>query len=119
MQHDAALSPVQSSLFGEKAGPAIAHGYFTRQGGVSEGLYRGLNVGLGSNDDRDHVNENRRRVAAWFGQPLEKLATVHQVHSPDAVTVDGNYDGDRPQADALVTATPGICLLYTSDAADE
>ncbi|MEI2300235.1 peptidoglycan editing factor PgeF [Ensifer sp. MJa1] len=110
MQHDAVLSPVQSSLFGERVGPAIAHGYFTRKGGVSEGLYRGLNVGLGSNDDRAHVNENRTRVARWFGAPLEHLATVHQVHSPDAIVVDETYDGARPQADALVTATPGIVL---------
>ncbi|HEV7316984.1 MAG TPA: peptidoglycan editing factor PgeF [Ensifer sp.] len=110
MQHDAALSPVQSSLFSEKVGPAIAHGYFTRKGGVSEGLYRGLNVGLGSHDDRSLVNENRTRVASWFGAPLERLATVHQVHSPDAIVVDETYDGARPEADALVTATPGIVL---------
>ncbi|HEV7304944.1 peptidoglycan editing factor PgeF [Ensifer sp.] len=110
MPHDVALSPVQSSLFGERVGPAIAHGYFTRKGGVSEGLYHGLNVGLGSHDDRDRVNENRTRVAAWFGAPLERLATVHQVHSPDAIVVDETYDGARPEADALVTATPGIVL---------
>jgi len=110
MQNAASPAPIESALLQQAAGDAIRHGYFTREGGVSEGLYRGLNVGLGSNDDRDRVNENRRRVAAWFGQPLEKLATVHQIHSPDAVTVDGNYDGDRPQADALVTATPGIVL---------
>ena len=110
MQHDAALSPVQSSLFSEKAGPAIAHGYFTRTGGVSEGIYRGLNVGLGSKDERTHVNENRARVARWFGASPERLATVHQVHSPDAVVIDESYDGARPEADALVTATPGIVL---------
>lgn len=110
MQHDAALSPVQSSLFSDKAGPAIAHGYFTRQGGVSEGIYRGLNVGLGSNDDKDRVGENRARVSRWFGADPEQLATVHQVHSPDAVVVDGSYNGNRPDADALVTATPGIVL---------
>ncbi|MBP1883484.1 peptidoglycan editing factor PgeF [Sinorhizobium mexicanum] len=110
MQDDASLSPVQSPLFSAKAGPAIAHGYFTRKGGVSEGIYRGLNVGLGSKDDREHVGENRARVARWFGAEPRHLATVHQVHSPDAIVVDGTYDGARPDADALVTATPGIVL---------
>jgi YfiH family protein len=110
MQDDASLSPVQSPLFGAKAGPGIRHGYFTRQGGVSEGIYRGLNVGLGSNDDRARVSENRARVARWFRAVPQRLATVHQIHSPDAIIVDGNYDGARPDADALVTATPGVVL---------
>lgn len=110
MQHDASLSPVQSPLFDLKAGGAIAHGYFTRQGGVSEGIYRGLNVGLGSQDDRERVGENRARVARWFKAHPKCLATVHQVHSADAIIVDGSYDGARPDADALVTATPGIVL---------
>ncbi|MBB4185353.1 peptidoglycan editing factor PgeF [Sinorhizobium terangae] len=110
MQDDASLSPVQSPLFSTKAGPAIAHGYFTRKGGVSEGIYRGLNVGLGSKDDRERVGENRARVARWFDAEPRRLATVHQIHSPDAVVVDGSYDGARPDADALVTATPGIVL---------
>ncbi len=56
------------------------------------------------------VLENRRRVAAWFGLPLERLATAHQIHSPDVVIVDGAYAGRAPQADAMVTATPGIAL---------
>ncbi|MDK1387187.1 peptidoglycan editing factor PgeF [Sinorhizobium sp. 8-89] len=110
MQDDASLSPVQSPLFSAKAGPAIAHGYFTRKGGVSEGIYRGLNVGLGSNDDRERVGENRARVARWFDAEPRRLATVHQIHSPDVVVVDDSYDGARPDADALVTATPGIVL---------
>ncbi|WEX86097.1 peptidoglycan editing factor PgeF [Sinorhizobium garamanticum] len=110
MQDDASLSPVQSPLFSAQAGPAIAHGYFTRKGGVSEGIYRGLNVGLGSKDDRERVGENRARVARWFDAEPRRLATVHQIHSPDAVVVDGSYDGARPDADALVTATPGIVL---------
>lgn len=110
MQDDASLFPVQSPLFGAAAGPAIAHGYFTRQGGVSQGIYRGLNVGLGSNDEQARVGENRARVARWFDAEPQRLATVHQVHSPDAIIVDGSYDGARPRADALVTATPGIVL---------
>ncbi|MBB6484314.1 peptidoglycan editing factor PgeF [Rhizobium lusitanum] len=103
-------TPIASTLLSAAEAAGIRHGYFTRAGGVSEGIYRGLNVGLGSKDDREHVQENRRRVAGWFGLPVKKLATVHQVHSPDVMTVDVNYDGNRPEADAMVTATPGIAL---------
>ncbi|MCD2184354.1 peptidoglycan editing factor PgeF [Rhizobium sp. GN54] len=104
------LSPVQSPLVSRAAGNAVRHGYFTRAGGVSEGIYAGLNVGLGSNDERDRVVENRARVCNWFAVDPGRLATVHQVHSPDVTTVDDGYDGQRPQADALVTATPGLVL---------
>jgi YfiH family protein len=110
MQDAASPAPIESALLNEAAGSTIRHGYFTRAGGVSEGLYRGLNVGLGSSDERDKVLENRRRVAAWFGLPVERLATVHQVHSPDVVVVGADYDGARPDADAMVTHTPGIAL---------
>ncbi|MCF3640735.1 peptidoglycan editing factor PgeF [Rhizobium sp. TRM95111] len=109
MTHDA-LSPVLSPLLEAAGGSAIRHGYFSRAGGVSQGLYAGLNVGLGSADDRARVLENRARVARWFGAAPEALATVHQVHSPDVFTLSGAYDGTRPAADALVTATPGIVL---------
>jgi YfiH family protein len=111
MKHDDTLPvPIQSPPLAASTHGIIDHGYFTRQGGVSTGLYAGLNVGLGSNDDRAHVEENRRRVAAWFRQPVARLATVHQVHSPDVVTIGPAHDGSRAQADALVTATPGIVL---------
>ncbi len=90
--------------------PTISHGFFTREGGVSEGLYAGLNVGLGSSDERPRVEENRRRVAAWFGLPVERLATQHQVHSPDVVTLLDADDLPRRQADAMVTAVPGLIL---------
>lgn len=110
MKDDALPSPVLSPLLSEKLGDTIAHGYFTREGGVSEGIYRGLNVGLGSNDVRAHVEENRARVGRWFGASPDRLATLHQVHSPDVVIVDAGYDGSRPQADAMVTATPGLVL---------
>ncbi|MFP5076713.1 peptidoglycan editing factor PgeF [Rhizobium sp. YIM 134829] len=102
--------PIESPLLSDAAASVIAHGFFTRQGGVSEGIYASLNVGLGSEDDRASVAENRNRVAAWFGQRLERLATVNQVHSPRAVVVDDAYRGERPEADALVTATPGLVL---------
>lgn len=107
---DVLATPIESPLLTASCGNRIRHGFFTRQGGVSTGIYEGLNVGLGSKDDRKHVLENRRRVAAWFGQPLMKLATVNQVHSPDVVTVDATYAGERPSADALVTCEPGIVL---------
>lgn len=103
-------TPIESPLLSSVSGTHIKHGFFTRQGGVSQGIYAGLNVGLGSNDDKTCVAENRRRVAQWFNQPLEKLATVHQIHSPTVVVMDDTYNGERPQADAMVTATPGLIL---------
>jgi len=102
--------PIKSPLLVEAQDSGIIHGFFTRTGGVSTGIYAGLNVGLGSEDDRDHVLENRRRVAAWFGRDLDQLATTHQVHSPDVVVIDEHYSGIRSKADALVTATPGKIL---------
>lgn len=110
MKDDLLPHPLESPLLKDAGHAGIRHGYFTREGGVSEGIYRGLNVGLGSRDERQAVEENRRRVAAWFRLPVERLATVHQIHSPDVVTVDAAYDGTRPQADAIVTATPGVVL---------
>lgn len=103
-------APIISSTLESASGSAVRHGFFTRHGGVSQGIYRGLNVGLGSNDDKELVAENRARVAGWFGEPVSHLATVHQIHSPDAVTVTSDYSGERPQADALVTNAKGIVL---------
>ncbi|NKN38390.1 peptidoglycan editing factor PgeF [Agrobacterium sp. a22-2] len=110
MQDQAFPEPIVSPLLAEAPESRIRHGFFTRRGGVSEGIYRGLNVGLGSNDDRDRVLENRARVSRWFGLQPERLATVHQVHSPDVVTVSADYDGARPTADAMVTVTPGVVI---------
>ena len=110
MQDETLPLPIQSPLLGAGANKAIRHGFFTRHGGVSEGIYRGLNVGLGSHDVRQSVMENRRRVAQWFGLPVEKLATVHQMHSPDVNVIDASYNGERLEADAMVTATPGIII---------
>jgi YfiH family protein len=110
MQDEHMPLPIESPLLSQGSNGVIRHGFFTRQGGVSQGIYRGLNVGIGSNDDQDAVTENRTRVANWFGLPLERLATVHQIHSPDVTTVESNHDGARPQCDALVTRTPGIVL---------
>lgn len=86
----------------------VRHGFFGRAGGVSQGIYASLNAGTGSNDDKDLVIENRRRIAAVFEAP--HLMGVHQVHSPDALFVNAPWPGERPHADALVTKTPGLVL---------
>lgn len=88
----------------------IAHGFFTRAGGVSEGIYAGLNVGLGSKDDRDKVRENRRRVAVALGLPGRPISTPFQVHSADARIIDAPLPEPSPKCDALVTATPGVVI---------
>lgn len=109
--------PVRSSMLDDaSANGRIAHGFFSRAGGVSEGMYRGLNVGLGSNDNRDHVMENRALVSGWFSQTPDRLVTVHQVHSPDVHIATADNMGDRPKADAIVTRTPGLVIgVLTAD----
>jgi YfiH family protein len=89
---------------------AVPHGFLGRRGGVSTGLYAGLNVGLGSDDDRDAIARNRE-LARDAILPGSTLVTVHQVHSPDVVTVVAPIPDDaRPKADALVTDRPGLLL---------
>jgi YfiH family protein len=97
--------------------PGIRHGFFTRQGGVSEGLYASLNCGLGSGDDLARVAENRRRALARLGLPGEHLATAYQVHSNRAALAEAPWPADdRPRVDALVTRTPGLALgILTAD----
>lgn len=111
------LRPVTDATLGDPT--HLRHGFFTRQGGVSQGLYAGLNVGLGSGDDPAHVMENRRRIADWLGADAEKLSGCHQVHSADVVTIDAPIPLDeRPKADGLVTATPGLPIaVLTADCA--
>ena len=95
---------------------SIAHGFFGRAGGVSTGLYRGLNCGLGSHDRREDVLENRRRVAIALEQPAESLTTLYQIHSPTVVTVTEPFRGHVPEADAMVTGVAGITLgILTAD----
>jgi polyphenol oxidase len=94
----------------------VVHGFFTRKGGMSQGLYKGLNVGSGSNDHPAAVAENRRRAAAHLGSDSEILVTPWQVHSPDAVTVYAPFIGEKPKADGIVTATPGLVIgVVTAD----
>lgn len=91
------------------------HGFFTREGGVSSGRYESLNCGPGSSDAPDAVAENRARVAAALG--AGQLVSVHQHHSADVVTVEGAL-AERPKADAMVTAAPGVALgVLTADCA--
>lgn len=94
----------------------VRHAFFTRQGGVSEGIYASLNVGVGSKDDPAAVAENRRRCAAHFGQ--DAIVTAYQVHSATAEAAGGPWPGDPPQADAVVSATPGVvCGALAADCA--
>lgn len=97
--------------------PGVRHGFFTRQGGISNGIYTSLNIGTGSDDDPGFVAENRRRVAADIGGDIEKLLFPHQIHSPDVVTVREAWpSGEKPKADALVTAKPGFAIgVSTAD----
>lgn len=100
------LSPLTSPLL-----DGVTHGFFTREGGASTGVYAGLNCGTGSSDQADVVAVNRARVAEVMG--VKALAGVHQVHSATAVEADLD---DKPKADALVTATPGVALtILTAD----
>lgn len=91
--------------------PGIRHGFFTRLGGVSSGLYASLNCGVGSHDERDHVLQNRGRVATALGVAPDRLATPYQVHSAVTVTVvDAWKPGEGPKADAVVTDRPGMAV---------
>jgi polyphenol oxidase len=95
--------------------PRLRHAFFTREGGVSSGLYAGLNGGLGSRDDPADVAENRRRMAEQMGTSLEHFLSVHQVHSPDAVIATGPWQGAaRPKADAVVTQAEGLAIGVTA-----
>ena len=94
----------------------LRHGFFTRRGGASSGIFAGLNCGPGSSDQSDSVRLNRARVAEAMDVPESHLVTVHQVHSPDVATLAEPFSGDRPKADALVTAQAGVALaILTAD----
>jgi polyphenol oxidase len=109
------LAPITHPLL-ERAG--LRHGFFTREGGVSTGLYEGLNTGVGSNDDPAAVAENRRRIAEHLGGNPDDLATCYQIHSAVARVAEAGWKGERPEGDATLTATPGvICAVLTADCA--
>jgi YfiH family protein len=93
----------------------IRHAFFTREGGVSDGLYASLNGGTGSNDAADRVLENRARMAAALGVEPHRFLTVYQVHSPDVVVAETPWNGDtRPHADAIVTRLRALAIGVTT-----
>ncbi len=108
--------PVITSPLLDLAG--IQHAFFTRQGGVSTGIYEGLNVGLGSGDAPGDVAENRRRAAAHFDVAPEALITAYQIHSATALIADGPWGEARPEADGVATNRRGLaCGALAADCA--
>jgi YfiH family protein len=95
----------------------IRHAFFTRQGGVSGGLYSSLNGGVGSRDDAGHVAANRARMAAALDVAPHCLLTAYQIHSPEVVVAEAPWRVEaRPRADAIVTRTPGLAIgVSTAD----
>jgi len=116
MEHEPP-SPLRDS--GLEGLPGVRHGFFTRRGGVSGGIYESLNCGPGSADDPEAVRENRRRALRALGLPADALATLHQVHSPEAVVADTAWEAPaRPRADAVVTRRPDLAVgVLTADCA--
>jgi polyphenol oxidase len=110
-------------MTGQIEAPALAglagirHAFFTRDGGVSPGIYASLNAGVGSNDDPRNVAENRARMAAALGVAPERFLTCYQIHSPDVIVAETPWSGEaRPRADAIVTDRPGLAIgISTAD----
>ena len=107
---------MSAEVFRSRRLGGVAHGFLGRRGGVSTGVCVGLNVGLGSGDDRQAIHANRR-IAVEAVAPGAKLVTVHQVHSATAIAVTEPFPDDaRPHADAMVTDRPGLALgILTAD----
>ena len=102
-------SPLLSAI------PGLRHAFFTREGGVSGGIYTSLNGGLGSRDDPASVAENRRRMAEQIGVSPEHFLSVHQTHSPNVVVASGPWQGaSRPLADAIVTRSEDLAISATA-----
>ena len=106
---------VQSQLLSGCSG--IGHAFFTRDGGVSDGIYASLNGGVGSKDDVSHVAENRARMARALGVAPDHFLSAYQIHSPQVVVAEAPWANDaRPKADAIVTKTPGLAIgVSTAD----
>ena len=106
------VSPLLAEL------PGVRHAFFTRQGGVSQGVFASLNTGRGSGDDAAAVAENRARAAAALGRTADQLSTCYQIHSAHPVVLDAPLGEARPEGDAVVTATPGVlCGALAADCA--
>lgn len=96
----------------------LRHGFFTRRGGASSGIFAGLNCGPGSSDQRESVQLNRARVARAMQLGPEALVSLHQTHSADVVAISAPSPATTPppKGDAMVTATPGLALaILTAD----
>ncbi|MBL6929082.1 MAG: peptidoglycan editing factor PgeF [Rhodospirillales bacterium] len=106
---------ITASLINSLSG--VRHGFFTRRGGVSEGLYGSMNCGFGSDDLAENVAQNRALAMECINQPADALVTARQVHSARALTVTERWTRDAaPEADALVTDVRGIALgILTAD----
>ncbi len=115
MSSNKPVSAITHQLLG---GDKIAHGFFTRAGGVSGGIYSCLNCGPGSNDDPKSVEKNRQLSMDKLGGDA-LLLTCYQVHSPDVATISEAWvEGNMPKADAMVTNSPGLALgILTADCA--
>ena len=95
--------------------PHLRHAFFSREGGVSKGIYESLNGGIGSNDNPADVIENRRRMAEHLGVGPAQFLTVFQIHSPDVAVATAPWETEtRPRADAMVTNVPGLALGVTA-----
>jgi len=103
------MNPIRAEAL---ALPGVSHAFFTREGGVSQGVYASLNGGVGSSDAPAHVAENRARMAGALGLAPERLLVPYQVHSPNVVTVSAPWT-ERPRCDGIVTATRGLGLGVT------
>jgi YfiH family protein len=99
------------------ASPGIRHAFFTREGGVSEGIYQSLNGGIGSRDAPDKVRENRARMAAALGVAPTHLVSCYQIHSPNVIVAATPWTRENaPRADAIVTRVPGLAIgVSTAD----
>ena len=112
--HELSDLAIEDERLGAHSG--IAHGFFTRQNGVSSGIYASLNAGLGSGDNRDDVVTNRKQMVTAPGASQSDIASPYQVHSAEAVYTDTIWQADRPQADAVVTNVPGLAIgVVTAD----
>jgi hypothetical protein len=97
--------------------PGVRHAFFTREGGVSNGLYASLNGGVGSDDRPESVAENRARMATALSVEPDRLITAYQIHSPDVVVAEKPWTpSERPRADGIVTRVPGLAIgISTAD----
>src|SRR5262249_60253850 len=109
--HTALQAPSLAAL------PGVRHAFFTRDGGVSDGVYASLNGGQGSGDQADRVAENRARMAATLGVAPERFITAYQIHSPEVVVAEQPWTSNtRPQADGIVTRVGGLAIgVSTAD----